>query len=259
MAWGEKYILEAVKSRNTALAYDHPAILITDQVSADFARRTNGFDEIVVASFEHSKDGHGRKSELWRWLPEQYDTFLFIDTDTRILGDIGLGFEKAESHGLALVPAAHYCLDHFWGFRNVMEAVGVEPRGQLQYNSGVIFFQPTPAVVTLLKKWNELMLQHEAPWDQPFLTLAIELMDFRPYILSMNYNYRGLGVPLIGPVRIWHTPHEPPADINAEPDWWPMRYFVDGKLHRPGYLRKQIKTQFKQLLRVNGSTSGPGG
>ena len=63
----------------------------------------------------------------------------------------------------------------------------------------------------------------------------------RPHALSPNYNYRGMGVPIIGNVRIWHTPHEPPADINDHPDWWPMRYFVGGKLRYPGSWKQRLK------------------
>ena len=74
-------------------------------------------------------------------MPEGYDTFLFLDCDVHILGDIGLGFEKAERHGLAIVPAPNYNLGEFFGFKHLMAEAGVSAAGQTMYNSGVIFFQ----------------------------------------------------------------------------------------------------------------------
>ena len=248
LAWGEKYVAEAAKSRETMRSLEYPALLITEADTADFARQTGAFDQVIVAPFEQSGPGNQRKSEMWRWLPEGIDTFLFLDTDTRVLGDIGLGFEKAERYGIAMVPAAHYCLDHFWGFHEVMEEEGIEPQGQLQYNSGVIFFTRTPEVQEVFAKWGALTKKHGGRWDQSFLTLAMELLDVRPYALSPNYNYRGMGVPIVGEVRIWHTPHEPPEGLNDQPGRWPMRYFVDGKLHHPGTPYRKTRRFLKRLV-----------
>ncbi len=130
-----------------------------------------------------------------------------------------------------------------------MISEGITPKGQMQYNSGVIFFSFRDEVVRVFKKWNELAEKYKLRWDQPLLTLAMELLDFRPYVLSLNYNYRGMGVPIIGNVRIWHTPHEPPAELNDQPGWWPMRYFVNGKFYRPGYRKWKFKQHLKSIIK----------
>ena len=249
LAWGRKFIDEAVKSEATIGSVGYPTYLITDTDSSAYARGKEVFSEVIEADFSSTGPGNQRKSEMWRWLPERHESFLFLDTDTRVLTDVSLGFEKAKQHGIAMAPAAHYCLDQFWGFDEVMRKEGVRPRGQLQYNSGVIFFERSPEVEAVFEEWSHLTRKHGGRWDQSFLTLAMEKQNFRPYALSPNYNYRGMGVPMIGKVRIWHTPHEPPDDLNDQPGWWPMRYFVSGRFYRPRYGRTKVKQWIKQILK----------
>ena len=77
-------------------------------------------------------DGLLRKTELINFLPENYDSFLFLDSDTVVISDIEMGFTKAELFGIAASPAPHYSLDHSWGFgTKVMDLEGVSKSSQL--------------------------------------------------------------------------------------------------------------------------------
>ena len=58
------------------------------------------FEGIIEVDFDGSDIN--RKSEMLRHLPEAYDTWLFLDADTRVLKPLDLGFEKARQHGLAI-------------------------------------------------------------------------------------------------------------------------------------------------------------
>jgi hypothetical protein len=58
--------------------------------------------------------------------------------------------------------------------------------------------------------------------------MAFERMGFLPYVLSPAYNYRSLGEYAVGNIRIWHSHHPPPADVNDFEVAWPPRRFVDG-------------------------------
>src|SRR5207244_12029532 len=80
--------------------------------------------------------GKARKTEFFLCLPEQIETALLLDADTRVIGDVSLGFEKAEKHGIAMVPAPHYSLADYRDFRQVMLKEGVTPLGQITYTSG---------------------------------------------------------------------------------------------------------------------------
>ncbi len=109
--------------------------------------------------------------------------------------------------------------------------------GQLQYNSGVMFFTLTDRVADVFSQWREL-----AEWyrnekyddDQSLLSIAMEKLDFNPYTLSRNYNYRYLekripGEFISGVVRIWHSHSNVPQDINVFDTPWPPRSVVKGK------------------------------
>jgi hypothetical protein len=66
----------------------------------------------------------------------------------------------------------------------------------------VIFFSVREDVIRLFDLWHELYLIHqeEHPHDQSMLALAMEKLNFNPYTLSYNYNYRGFGDPISGVV-----------------------------------------------------------
>jgi len=102
----------------------------------------------------------------------------------------------------------------------------------MQYNAGVIFFHLTPIVRRVLERWRALCDAIGASTgfihDQPFLTLAFEQLDFRPYVLAPLYNYRSMGEYAVGKVRLWHSHHALPADLNLYDEAWPPRRFIDG-------------------------------
>jgi len=52
-----------------------------------------------------------------------------------------------------------------------MKLEGVDCKGQLQYNTGVIFFKNTPVVKSIFMRWMELALKYQQAFknDQPFL------------------------------------------------------------------------------------------
>lgn len=170
---------------------------------------------------------------MFEVLPPEYNSFVFLDTDTHILLDISQGFEKAETYGIAAAQAAAYSLEHFWGFEKVLDNIGFNSRDILQYNTGVVFFTRAPQAWRVLEKWRELCgtaMDGAAVWaDQPYLTLAMELLGFNPYTLSIAYNYRNFGEQVSGRIRIWHSHTPAPADVNEFDKAWPPRRFLHGR------------------------------
>lgn len=185
---------------------------------------------VVVPAEFSSHDGHRPKSELARYLPGGYDSYLFLDSDTRVLGDVTLGFELAEKDGLAMVPAVKYSLAEYFDGRSLMRELGIPEKGQQVYNSGVVFFAARPEILQLWRTAADLAARFGARSDQLVLQLAMELAGIRPACLSPNFNCRGFGERLIGEVRIWHQPGDPPADINRAP--WVDRRVVRGRTRR---------------------------
>jgi hypothetical protein len=221
---------EAIESARTAARLDADRILITEERSAQKAEESVAFTSIIVTRLAHANNLE--KSRLIDFVPARYDSFLFLDSDTKIIDDVSFGFEMAGRHGLAIAPAPNYNLAEYFNFGRVMPAAGVRPADQMQYNAGVIFFHLTPAVRTVLERWRDLCqtigVSENLPHDQPFLTMAFEQLGFLPYVLSPLYNYRSLGEHAVGKIKIWHSHHPVPPDVNDFNNAWPARRFVAG-------------------------------
>jgi len=223
IAWGDEYIHEVGYCiRQSPALHEYDLILITDN-NTHLDNLQCKFTEILKVPFE--LEGYLRKTELVKYLPEAYDSYLFLDSDTVVIDELSLGFEKAERFGIAMSPAPHYSLDYFWGFDQIMKKEGMCCKGQLQYNTGVIFFKNSPEVKSVFIRWMELAIKYQQEWrnDQPLFSLAMEELDFNPYTLSISYNYRGFGDAISGVVRVWHSHGELPEKINEFDNAWPPR------------------------------------
>jgi hypothetical protein len=228
MCWGGTFLAEAIESARSALTIEADRFLITDEDRAQQAQQSAAFTAVIAMNPVYRNNLE--KMRIVDLLPGDYDVYLYLDTDTRILGDVTLGFEKAAQHGMAMVPAPHYNLtsSRFGGF---MTRVGIRPADQMVYNAGVIFFQLAPAVRQVLERWRDLAptgARSNFFRNQPFLTLAMEQLGFVPYALSPLYNYRSMSEWAIGTIRIWHSHFPPPADVNDFKNLYPPRRFNDG-------------------------------
>jgi hypothetical protein len=234
VAWGESYIAGVAKCIAESQLPPYPIILITDESTAITCIQNS------VTVIRRGFDSHGksRKVEALADLDKTIGTALFLDTDTRVLGDVSLGFDKAEQHGMAIVPAPHYSLADFRSFGEIMRREGVPPRGQVIYNSGVIFFDwRSPAVRDVFQRGFALATKQDVDRfnDQPYISLAMEMAGFNPYTLSPSFNYRGFGELISGSIRIWHSCASPPPDATL-PD--------------PGYLRRYEAGALARVLKV---------
>ncbi len=251
LAWGKKYIVELSDCIDNSAAFfqGKDLLLVTDE-ETDVGSVANKLTKIVRHKFK--TNGLLRKTELVDVdLEATYDAYLFLDSDTVLLGDLSLGFEKAKQFGIAIAPAPHYSLDAFWGFDEVMKEVGVPRRGQLQYNTGVFFYVPTKEVKAVFKTWCELAakFQHIHDNDQPFFTLAMECVGFNPYTLSISYNYRGFGDAISGDVRIWHSHGDLPNGLNSYTNAWPPRRAFPGEVDFTDYSEVREKIDhFSELV-----------
>ena len=224
LVWGERAVEQVFHTvRNSPGISKYKKVIITDQEtkvpeSSDF--------EVRRVDFALPAAGYARKSEFWKTLPEGYSSYVFLDSDVWVIGDIDYAFEKAEQHGFALVQANAYLLDQFKGFDSVLEEEGLSVQGFAQFNSGVIFFSGTDESLQVLRLWEELCEKyllrpdHVRMLDQPFLSLALELRGISPHTLIRNYNYRPNRDSVIGPIRVWHLSKPPPANINENSKSW---------------------------------------
>jgi len=211
LAWGEKAMAAIHRCLTQSIPFEYPIYLITDK-HTDSSVLPDGINVVIT---EFTIAGNRRKNALIRDLPPGLETVLFLDVDTIVLDDISLGFDMAEKWGIAMAPAPHYSLGHFRNFAVIMEKEGVNPRGQIIWNSGVVFLSlKHPKVRPIFNQALHLAEKYigTAFGDQPFLSLAMEMLDFHPYALSPSFNHRAFGEIVSGSVHIWHSYSDVPDD-----------------------------------------------
>jgi hypothetical protein len=234
LAWGEKHIELVADCIRESRLPDYPLFLMTDEATR-IARLPKN---VEVVRQEAKLSGKARKTEFFNRLSQQIETVLLLDADTRVIDDISLGFDKAEKHGLALVPAPHYSLADFREFREVMLNEKVTPRGQMIYNSGVMFYTPQRPDVRAVFDLTLKLAQkyHDRVWsDQTYLSLAMEILGFNPHCLSPSFNYRGFGELVSGSIRIWHSYEALPKNATSL---------------EKGYLHRYEKGKFVKAVKV---------
>ncbi|MBW1743298.1 MAG: hypothetical protein JRJ47_07690, partial [Deltaproteobacteria bacterium] len=118
LAWGERCMQETLSCIRESRLPDAGLFLITDRQTQ--VPTCDDVDLSVIRA-EFQQDGLLRKTEIGDFIPSGFDAYLFLDCETRVLGEISLGFEKAQQHGMAMVQAPHYSLDHFFKFNRIME------------------------------------------------------------------------------------------------------------------------------------------
>lgn len=234
VAWGGDHVALVAQCLAESRLPEYPVIVVTDATT-----KTDTLPpEVEVLRRDFALPGKQRKLEAFMSLPGSIGTVLFLDVDTRVLADISLGFDKAELHGIAMAPAPHYSLADFRSFGSVLEREGLKIRGQLIYNSGVIFFDWRSSKVRSVFNQALVLARKDAKayWsDQPYITLAMEMMGLNPYTLSPSFNYRGFGELISGSLRLWHSYQPvPPGAAQLE----------------PGYLHRFEGTTFVRVMKV---------
>ncbi len=170
-AWGAEWVDRVSSCIRESQLPEYPLFVVTDATTnVDRLPR-----EVVVVRRDCQLSGKARKTEFFNCLPDEIETALFLDADTRVIGDISFGFEKAEQHGIAIVvfdltlALAQKYRDRVWSDQTylslAMELKGFNPhtlspsfnyRGFGELISGSIrvwhSYEPLPANAASLEK-----------------------------------------------------------------------------------------------------------
>ncbi|MBI3517261.1 MAG: hypothetical protein HY060_24775 [Proteobacteria bacterium] len=137
-----------------------------------------------------------------------FDTTVFLDADTVVLGRLDYGFEMAERFGLACC----HCVNPW--LRRYVGVVG----DWIEYNTGVLFF--SAAARPLFDRWRALapQLDSRASFirdgftmvsprdDQLSFSRAVQESARPPFVLPYNWNF---APPhhhsFFGPLKVWHS------------------------------------------------------
>jgi hypothetical protein len=166
--------------------------------------------------------------------PKMYDLSpfeetLFLDADTVVLERLDYGFKKARQFGIAICVCECPYARRFEGLKY---------RGDIvEYNTGAVWFckytigQRFDGLVTedVFTRWKlqsaildsrltfmsdagEKMLMPSN--DQASFALAIDRLDFNPFVLPLNWNFRPIWQhTAFGPIKIWHDYKDVPEAV----------------------------------------------
>ncbi len=150
-----------------------------------------------------------------------FETTLFLDADTVVLGDLAFGFVQAERYGVACTLC-----ECPWARR--YPGLGPDIGDLVEYNTGVIFFTQTAR--PLFDAWAETApgLDSRIPFvrngqaafmphnDQASFAVAVDATGRPPFVLPLNWNFRPQWHrSFFGPIRIWHDYAEVLPEILA--------------------------------------------
>lgn len=205
IVWGEQG--RALMRRSIAsLERHHPGLPVHTAVLPD------GLDPM---------EGLLQKSRMLDLSP--FETTLFLDADTVVLGNLDFGFAQAERHGLACAICECPWAGRYGGLSGDL----------VEYNTGVVFF--TRKAAPVFEAWKTLApsldssFYHVPPGqrivgrmphnDQASFAKAVDETGFLPAVLPLNWNYRPRWQPaFFGPLKIWHDYLDVPQtihDVNA--------------------------------------------
>jgi hypothetical protein len=178
VATGEKYLAEAVASRQSAKKHmpDVPAVIFTDLVDHPL---TNEF-EFVDAVTIMERSFHDVVEPLLR---TPFEKTLHLDTDTFICGDCTDIFDALNCYEFAAVHDPYRC----------DLAIETLPQSMPTLNGGLLAYRITPSVTSLLESWPKIH-QEKFAWrtkqNQPSLREAVHRSTARVLILPAEYNLR---------------------------------------------------------------------
>jgi hypothetical protein len=177
VATGARYV-EAARRSAASLRQGNPGLqvaLFTDQPVTDPV-----FDRVEIIDNPHARskiDCLGRSPFC--------DT-LFIDCDTRIVGDLTGVFRLLERFDLALALRPRQPRRTARGalWRHDV------PRQFPEYNTGVILYRRTPEVLGFFRDWKAAWLDHGRGGDQITFRELLWASDLRLATLPREYNTR---------------------------------------------------------------------
>ncbi len=145
----------------------------------DEAAHFREFDQVTPIENPHARS----KVDLLQKSP--YAETLYLDTDTRVVGDLAPAYRLLERFDLAV---AHRTPDP----KRLASAKPTDtpPSAYPEHNGGVIFYRATPAVQTFLDNWRSAYHRLGRTADQVTFREQLWASDIRIAILPVRYNTR---------------------------------------------------------------------
>lgn len=202
VATGALYIKNAIRAARSLRQYNPeiPIHLFTDDEGKTTLERLS---DNPFAAFSLIPDPH-RRSKIECMGNSPFDRTLYLDTDTKVGGDIAQMFKVLDKYDIAL------CHEH----RRSVEKMAVKwrialPNSFPQFNSGVVLFRKNTEMSAFFEQWRENYQEAGIKQDQVTLRELLWTSDVKLFVLPPEYNirymkYALLWTPLEVIPRVYH-------------------------------------------------------
>ncbi len=207
-ATGAKYLHEAAASAASCRRH-MPGCRILLLTPDDTA--VAGFDEVVAFGTGIADPFELKVAGI---AAADAERFVFLDTDTFVLGDLGDIDRLLDRFDLAAAQAPVRLQSNLWPETEpfLRDAPGCFP----EFNTGVIAFRRSAGLADMLARWRDLQRRHARSTppprtqDQASFRAAVFLSDLRIATLPPEYNCRfPFPTSVCGEVKILHGHGEP--------------------------------------------------
>jgi len=140
-----------------------------------------------------AQQAHWAKVNVDLWSP--FDPTLMLDADTRVKGDLSLGFKiLKQGWELVIVPSVPLREGQIlWNLSGEERQITLQELGTWRHvmlNSGVVFFRKTEQVHHFFEAWREEWLRFKGP-DQGAMLRALRRRPVSIWLLGYPFNSLG--------------------------------------------------------------------
>jgi hypothetical protein len=159
-------------------------------------------DCIAIRYGEPGAGARRAKLNLDNLLPAEWQSFLYLDADTIVHGDLGAGFDVlADGWDLAITASEHQEIGWLWHAGEAERALTLEECGRaLQLQGGVWYAARNERTAALFAAWRAEWERFGAI-DQGALLRALERTPVKLWLLGHDYNGGELVEHLFGKAR----------------------------------------------------------
>lgn len=200
--------------------------------------RKIGPEDVLVTQPDSDIGGRRAKLKAYKLAPAEWKAVLYLDADTKVVGDIRFYFQLIEDGWEFVICKDPHLMDTMHAFRRpnnleeLEETIGQIHTGHtLQYNGGVWVFGRNERVARFFARWLAEWEKH-AQRDQGALIRAMYTEPLRVYLLGNEWNTFPKYTKGIKTAGLMHYPGDArrwrgmiPGRIDSEMAWAAVRRF----------------------------------
>jgi hypothetical protein len=202
------------------------------------AARKIGPEDVLVKQPDSDIGGRRAKLKAYALAPAEWQSVLYLDADTVVVGDIRFYFQLVEDGWEFVICKDPHLMDTMHAFRRSNNLAELQETSQalytlhtLQYNGGVWAFARKPQVARFFARWQAEWEKH-AQRDQGALIRAMYTEPLRVYLLGNEWNTFPKYTKGIQTAGLMHYPGDArrwdgmiPGRIDSQAAWHRVKQF----------------------------------